>query len=488
MFFINRVALFCAVFFFSFFSISVFASSTPDSWSQHQTGSGFRFTMDDTDVGFGNLKLGLTSRYSGFYSDTTNSQFYQYVRGYLSDVEVLGGTMRVNLNIRGAASIDGYHSNPYGSYSPNITDSQFMARDEQWDLRIYDASVILDNVVPYSTISAGRVRINHLSSWRIDGGEILAGSESINGYVFYGFPASYYQWINQTALGGGINTALMSNRLRVRGEVVYFDVSDKEFVNTLTWQVRADYNLRLPDTVDANIYALIRQIENAILYEMGVFGDTLNTNTTFNAWVKGQYDYNEDYVSPTVSEFEYVIGAQSEYIEAGVDIYQFIGAYFGAGLGISGRMNYNEWYGDRDYTRVNGNFDMFGIISGNYISITADYYYVPEWGINDEQQRLFIGGRMTQDINKDVALWFGAGMTNHQYNTNSFTSNPAVSMYDDSRVNDNVYTAYVGSRYSITDSVMVQADYMYEMSNVIKSEHDRNANSHYVQLWLNVGF
>jgi hypothetical protein len=473
---------------FLLFSFSAFASPTPDLWSQHVTGSGFRFTMDDTDLGFGTLKLGLTSRYSSTFSDTNNQQFYQYLRAYLSDIEVGGGTVRVNLNLRGATTIEGYNANPYSVYSPNITDSRFMKRDEEWDLRIYDASVVLDNVIPYSVISAGRIRINHLSSWRIDGGEIVVGNNNINGYLFGGIPASYYQWVDQKAYGGGLNTAFLDNTLRLRGEVVYFDIAEEEeFESTLYWNVRGDCNFRLPNLIDSNLYGIIGQVEKVTVWEVGLFGDILLSNTTFNGWLRGQYERNDKYVSPTVSEFEYVIGPQSEYLEAGGDLYQFLGGYFGLGAGVSGRMNYNQWYGDRDYTRVHGNFDVFGLISGNYLSIRADYYFVPEWGLHDEQQQLFIGGRMSQDIGERAAFWVGAGVTSYQFNRNNFVRHP-FPQYDDSRINDNVYTAYVGARANLTNNIMIQADYMYEMSNVIKSMYDKNAESHYVQLWLNIGY
>lgn len=477
----------------SILPLSAFAQTgnytTPDSWAQHQTGNGFKFTMDSTDVGIGNLKIGLTSRYTAMSADSTDQYFYQYIRAYLSDVKLGSGTMKISANVRGATDIDGYSSNldKYRFY-PTLTDSQLINHDEDWDFRIYDANVVLDNVIDNTIISAGRIRINHLSDWKVDGGELLVGNNMINAYAFYGVPVSYYDWLNEQTFGGGINTSFFNDTLQFRGEVVYFADDSEMDADTLTWKVRGDYNLAVSDILDTNVYGDIGMIEKAMIYEVGVFGDILKTGTTFNAWLKGQYDRNDDNISAAVSDYEYVIGTESEYVSGGLNLYQGLGNYFAVGVGVEHRYNFDEWYGDRDYTRVNGNVDFFNVIPNNYISITADYYIVPSYNQQDEEQKLFFGGRITQNVTNAIAVWAGAGFTNYQYNSHPVDLIPSPVAFEDDKEDNNVYTAYIGGRWSITDNIMVQADYMYEMSDVINSMDSKNDEIHYAQLWLNVGF
>lgn len=477
------------------FPLSVLAQSdnyiTPDSWSQHQTVNGFKFTMDSTDVGIGNLKVGLTSRYTGRFSDLSDQYFYQYLRAYLSDVKIGNGYLRVAANVRAATDMNGYDKDirKYRFY-PTMLDAQLMNNDEAtWDFRIYDASVVLDNVINYTKISGGRIRIDHLSDWKIDGGEILAGTNSINGYVFYGIPVSYYEWLSEQTVGGGINTSFLKDALKVRGEVVYFMDDSADDADTLTWKLRADYNFMMNDLLDANFYGNVGMVEKALIYEAGVFGDIMSSHTSLNLWFKGQSNKNEDPISPIVSDYDYVIGTESEYFQYGINAFQGLGKYFALGLGFEQRFNSDEWYGDRNYSRFMGNVDFFGVIPNNYISVTADYYIVPKYLHQDTEAKLFFGGRITQNVIQSVALWAGAGFTNYKYNSHPINLvNPTPVNFDDEKESNDVYTVYVGGRWDIIENVMLQADYMYEKSDVIGSVDPKNDEIHYAQLWLNVRF
>jgi hypothetical protein len=260
------------------------------------------------------------------------------------------------------------------------------------------------------------------------------------------------------------------------------------------WQVRGDYNLTLADIADTNLYGLVGMVEKAVKYEVGIFGNINKTNTAFDLWLKGQANKNDNYVSPSVSSFDFIIGTESEHIEAGANIWQQLGGYLAIGLGITGRVNTDEDYGNRDFTEFMANIDVFNVIPNNYFSITTNYFLMPASGSLSEEQRLFFGGMMTQTISDAVAVWLGAGLSNHQYSASAIrpvvVESPVPSpAYNFNRLYDNnVYNFYLGARANITNNIMIQADYVYEMSDVLKAMNSKYDQNHYAQLWLNIGF
>ncbi len=488
------------------FASSAFAQTgddynTPDSWSKHQTVSGTKFTMDGMSVGTGTLKLGLTSRYTGRFSDFSDQMFYQYLRGYLSDFELGNGTMRVALNLRAAKDLDGVVTEEEWKYhfAPTVMDSQADYDSNYWDFRLYDANVVLDNVINYTKFTAGRFRIDYLTESKIDGAEVFFGNENYSGYIYYGLPVSYYEHLNSQVVGGGANAHLFNDLIIIRGEVAqYMGGDDNDSwptgVDTLVWKLRADANLAFDNIAVLNPYGEIGMVQDAVLLEAGMFGNIVPTGTSFNIWVGGQVDNNTDPVNPVVSDYVYLKDTDTEYTQFGLNLYQGLAQYFVVGAGFETRVNTKESYANRDYIRIMGNIDFFGMIPNNYISLTVDYYDVQSYKAQDAEQKLFFGGRVTQNVTPAIAAWLGANMMSLKYNAHpinlhylgSATTQPAG--FVDEKEDNNVYTVYVGGQWQINDMFSILGDYTYEMSDVIGAVDSDNENIHYAELWLNVAF
>lgn len=97
---------------------------------------------------------------------------------------------------------------------------------------------------------------------------------------------------------------------------------------------------------------------------------------------------------------------------------------------------------------------------------------------------------MTQVITKQLELWLGASLVNYRtwFQQIDFLPEEAPIYYQNKKLDDFVYVAYVGATYSPYEWLNIQADYMFESSELIMSEDDDNYQAHYVELWLNFLF
>lgn len=473
---------------------------TPDSWGEHQTLNGTKFTMDGMTVGTGTLKLGLTSRYTNRMADEGQQYFYQYLRAYLSDFEIGKGTMRIALNARAATDIDGQNKNLHAyHFAPTIMDTLLPWHENDWDLRLYDGNVVLDKVIPYTKLTAGRFRVDYLTEHKVDGGELLVGTDKYNVYGYYGLPVSYYDpGLNTNIAGGGANVFLLDDKLKIRAEVAAYMGDDKDNdtpngTDTMTWKARADYAYTLSDIANFAPYGEIGAVEKAFMFEVGVNGDVLKSGTTYNLWLKGKSGENDEIINPIASDYEYVLGPQSDYTSFGLNLYQGLFKYFAVGAGYEMRFNAEETFYDRSYNRVTANLDFFNMIPDNYISVYVDYYMLPsvnKAGLRESSKMLF-GGRITQDIMKVASVWLGATMLTYEDQDHPMLVTPLIG-YDDKAWKENVTTMYLGGLWNITERLKITADYNYEVSNIIKKfDKDNGIDTHndtiqYVELWLNI--
>jgi hypothetical protein len=137
----------------------------------------------------GILKIGLTTRAAFKFGEDEDWSIYQYARLRLSETKLGQGTVNVNLNIRGAydslpdiggSTMDGQSSSYSGNSYNQFYDGLYTSRkyDEYTRLngkydgnfRIYQANVEFKGVVPYTDITAGRIYLNNLDMYKIDGG------------------------------------------------------------------------------------------------------------------------------------------------------------------------------------------------------------------------------------------------------------------------------------------------------------------------------
>ncbi|MDR0454044.1 MAG: hypothetical protein LBH05_04440 [Deferribacteraceae bacterium] len=493
-------------------------NNTPDSWSRHDTLNGTKFTMDGVSVGEGTLKLGLTSRYTGRFSEFSDQAFYQYLRGYLSDFKLGGGTMRVALNMRAARDTDGVVTDQAWNYhfAPTVLDSKADYKSGYWDFRLYDANVVLDNVVNYTKLTAGRFRINYLTEYKVDGAELSVGTDNYNAYAYYGLPVSYYKYLNTTVVGGGANLHFFDDMIVLRAEAANFmgggddilidplyDLIDPVngvktktpgSVNTMTWKTRADLNFVIGDAANIAPYGEFGMVGDAKIFEAGLLSNITATNTILNFWVRGQIDNNTDPVSYVISDYSDSMSSDNEYTQFGANIYQGIAEIFMVGLGFETRVNNKESYYDRDYVRVMGNLDFFGVIPDNYLSFTVDYFDVQAYRQLAAERKMLLGGQMTQNFSPDLSVWLGARIVNYNYDTHPVDlarTGMGINVpgeYANRSETNSVYVAYAGFQWNINSMISLTGDCTYEMSDVIGSVDSANDAVTFAELWFNIAF
>jgi hypothetical protein len=307
----------------SLFCPTVFAQqATPDSWSVHHTYSGVKASTEERDINGGSLRFAATLKNRTRFTGYNNNDSYAYIRGRLSEVRVSDGELSMNLNFRGAMDSRGsYGAAEYDFFYDSLDSSR---GHEGWDLRVYQANAVFDNVVEYTVLSVGRTYVEHLKAIQIDGGDLSVGTESFKGFVYYGAPVSFYESTGDIkVLGGGLHGGV-SGLFTLRGEAMQFlDSSDSDH-DTFLWNGRADVPYKLSG-LNGSLYGEGGMIEDAWVYTVGGTGYIPGAKTTLNLWVKGQYERNDDPVNMMVSDFETVNGTESQDYQVGANIYKWFG-------------------------------------------------------------------------------------------------------------------------------------------------------------------
>lgn len=522
-------------------SVSAFAYDaydyvTPDNWSKHITANGVRANANGIDLTNGTLKLGYTTRgYFGMYDNDSysNDNIYQYFRARLSDVSLLEGTVYANFNVRGAWDL-----NSYGSTNErHVFSSSYEIDKWEYDssLRIYQANAIFDNVVPMTNISVGRIYLDLLSEWKIDGIKVIvAPLDLFKVGAYYGLPVSYYTDLETQAFGAYFEVPIEFTNTKIRAEASYFTSTKQveeslsydttvdiygdtgvyqttelvDTADTLLIKARVDQYVNAGDILDANIYLEGAMLNNAYTYDIGFNSTVFPSGTLLTAYVMGQFGNNEEAgsVNEYVSSYESFFNEGGEHIMYGVMLSQGITRYtmLSAGFESKHSLNDDDQFSNTDYIRAFGQLDLIGLLHrNNYISLIADYYNVYSSDTYYENSKLLGGFRVSQVVNDNINLWAGSNVMNYQfhstraYYTNyniasgagSTSQEDALAQLDTyiySQSENNAY-AYIGGQWQITDWCVVSLDYTYEYSSIFES-YDLNANYHIVQAWVNLLF
>ena len=481
---------------------------TPDSWSKHVNANGIKASLKGINFGdAGILKIGLTTRATMKFGEDEDWSIYQYARLRLSDAKLGQGLVNVNLNIRGAydnqpsiggSTMDGISSSQQGSSYSQFYDGLYTARkyDEYTRLqgrydgnfRIYQANVEFKKVVPYTDISAGRIYLNNLDMYKIDGGSFhFDTSDYFKLDIYGGLPVSYYSNLKTSVVGAAIEIPVSVSGTKIRAEYNYFIHEDGGDFNTHVAKGRIDQNLNFPNIISSNIYLEGAIVGKAMLYEAGIDANIDKSRTGISAYISGQYDKNTGDINPYISMYEDMLGGSSEYVMGGVMLTQGITDYVILGAGWETRFNFSESYGDRDYQRVFGNIDLVGLIhKNNYLSLIVDWYDVAEYKRQDSNSKVMGGFRMTQVFTERIEAWLGVNVQNYQYRNSPIKSYP---QYGEKAVdlrerNENTTMAYIGAMYKPVDWCVLQLDYSYEYADLFKSA-DLQPDIHTVSIWAN---
>ena len=329
---------------------------TPDTWSRHVNANGIKASINGLDFGdSGILKVGLTTRATMKFGEDEDWSIYQYARLRLSDAKLGQGTVNLNLNMRGAydslpsiggSTMDGISASAQGSSYNEFYDGLYVSRkyDEYTRLsgkydgnfRIYQANVEFKKVVPYTDISAGRIYLNNLDMYKIDGGSIrVDASDYFKIDVYGGLPVSYYSNMKTSVVGGIIEVPIEISGTKIRAEYDYFMHEDGGDYNTHVAKGRIDQNLNFPDILSSNIYLEGAIIGKAMLYEAGLDANIDKSRTGISAYITGQYDKNTGDINPYLSMYEDMLGGISEYVMGGVMLTQVFTDRLEAWLGVN---------------------------------------------------------------------------------------------------------------------------------------------------------
>lgn len=481
---------------------------TPDSWSRHVNANGIKASLNGLNFGdSGILKIGLTTRATMKFGEDEDWSIYQYARLRLSDAKLGQGVVNVNLNIRGAydshpsiggSTMDGIPASQQDSSYNQFYDGLYTSRkyDEYTRLngkydgnfRIYQGNVEFKKVVPYTDISAGRIYLNNLDMYKIDGGSFhFDTSDYFKLDIYGGLPVSYYSNLKTSLVGASVEVPIAVSGTKIRAEYNYFIHEDGGDFNTHVAKGRIDQTLNFPNIISSNIYLEGSIVGKAMLYEAGFDANIDKSRTGISAYIAGQYDKNSGDINPYISMYEDMLGGSSEYVMGGIMLTQGITDYVILGAGWETRFNFSESYGDRDYQRVFGNIDLVGLIhKNNYLSLIVDWYDVAEYKRQDSNSKVMGGFRMTQVFTDRIEAWLGVNVQNYQYRNSPVKSYPqygetAVNL---SERNENTTMAYIGAMYRPVDWCVLQLDYSYEYADLFKSA-DLQPDIHTVSIWAN---
>jgi len=457
---------------------------TPDTWSQHVTPGGFTDMAKGLKLGGdGVMNIGLTSRYRLKTNDYANDQdFYQYLRANLEGVKLGSGTLYGNIFVRAAGDLDGRDNAQWGNTSYYVHNDILDAETKQKDKapRLYQGNLTLDQVIPLTRLTAGRLYASHVNTYQLDGGDVSIGNDKVKIYAFGGAPVSYfYKWDNDYVYGGGLEATIV-NGTKISAEFTRLDV---EGLNDNLFNLKLDQDL----VKGMHFTGLYTGLNSKGAFE-GVLAYRLeNTKTFVKVKYKGLFDEmgsdNSYVVNPiTVSLLPY-----GKYNSYGLEVGQGIGSNVMVGVGVekkdaSGTPNYDN----RDYVRYYGNLDLIGVPSKDtYISLTAEKWTVDQtadvaavgFGVPSvgKDDKLQIGGRVNQKITKGVDAWLGTSYNKYKYDelTNSRE--------------ENVRAYYIGGQWVPNKTISLLMDLNAESSDMFNADKDLKQN-YTLQAWLNIIF
>jgi len=188
-----------------------------------------------------------------------------------------------------------------------------------------------------------------------------------------------------------------------------------------------------------------------------------------------EMDYDNTYV---VNPLTYALLPEKKYNKYNLSVYQAIGSHFAAGLGyLQKSVDGDGDFDNRDYSRIKGNIDIFGIPGENtYISIGAEYWNIDETEDTDDNSRLQYFIQISQKVSETVDAWLGSEFSRYEYD------------YDTDTRKDSVRSYYIGAQYQPSDLMSFLADFSIEDTDFyddLSSDLDRNYTA---SLWANLAF
>jgi hypothetical protein len=450
---------------------------TPDTWKQHYSLSGVKYNTDGASVAGGDLDATISSRTSIRSFDDSLVEEYLYLRLKLANIDLAGGNVGANLYFRGGFSGEEFEPGPF-----NSTKNAFYVErnDETIALRLYQANVVLDDLIPQTAVTLGRFYLNHIDTQLVDGADVTVHllDDMLGIYALYGMPVSFYTKSPSTTLfGGGVDLKPI-DILRIRAEYLSYsyDDGDYDFQNGIL-KARAD--AKVLDVVSVYLnYKVIDSVSDAELgaiVDLPPIAEPLGGTTVF-ASARIISDYYDEETSQFVDPFGTGLGQEGKNTLLSAELYQGLLEWLAISVGVQGKLiSGDPSYAHREFSHVYGAVDFNGLFDPNlFIQINGGSWLAPADKSLKEESTFQIGGQVSYRLSA-IDLWLGTNFQKYAYyfanelNPQSALTRGRLTKYFE----QDARSFYLGGQYNLENiGLTVGADLSFTSSSVYSAYND----------------
>jgi hypothetical protein len=154
----------------------------------------------------------------------------------------------------------------------------------------------------------------------------------------------------------------------------------------------------------------------------------------------------------------------------------------GAGVEHRDANGKNDFF-NRDYTKFFTSFDIMGLpTDGTYISLFVEKWDTEDNNESDDEQKLQVGGSVTQEITPEIDLYAGTKYDRYKYDFVEFDyGNVTLAR---GRKRESIRTYYFGGKWEPNKRISLIVDCNIENSDVF--DDDDFENNYTVEAWLNI--
>lgn len=449
---------------------------TPDNWSQHITAGRIIQSMkgvgitDDTS-----LYTTLTTRLrlkSNEYAD--DSDVFQYIRMHTDEAKFGNGTIKLSLYGRLADDLDGYADKDWSEEKYYYAQSDILDAEQGDDAvsgRLYQGYVQMDGVIKNTSVKFGRLYLDHLNTFQVDGGDAgVVINDVASVYAFGGMPVSYYYDLDDASVYGGGAYVKLSENTKVQAE--YTQIDNGDYTDNYT-------KVRVVQVIPGGSILLGYELLNdAGTYSADLDYAVAPTGTIISVGYKALTDditSDKTYVTDPIT---YALADQSRYSKYKAAVYQPFLKYFVAGVSYEVKeVDGEENFDNRNYKKYGFKFDINGLITEDtYISFTVDKWDIEENTEASDNNRLMYGMQLSQKLGEAINAWIGTSFSRYEYDYLSDT------------LKDSVRSYYVGSEYQATDNFGLIVDFSREDTDFYDDVDNELSENYILEVWANVAF
>lgn len=450
--------------------------NTPDSWGMHTTPGGFKNSYQGIKLGnTAVMDMNLTTRFrlrANEYSD--DEDLFQYVRGSIKGIKLGQGNVEGSYFLRFSGDLNGSDSKRF------FDDSHDLGLDNN-DVytRFYHGELTFRNVIPNTKIVAGRQYVSHIETLHIDGIDVSYEiNDKLTVFAFSGAAVNYFDdWDDDWIHGGGFEFKPF-HTTKIRGEYIRANVEN--FHDDIA-------HIRVDQVVPyGTVYAQFGNIDKAQSLEAGGNFQLPKIGTLFNVKYEGVYDEIGDDNSYVENPLTYALLPYGKYNLINVSAYQGFLEHFMLGAGIEYRnANGKNDFFNRDYTKYFTSLDIMGLpTKGTYISLFIEKWDTEDNKESDDEQKLQVGGSITQQITKTLDIYAGTKYERYKYDFLEFDYGDITLARG--RKKESVRTYYIGGKWEPTKRISLIVDCNFENSDILEHYDDDFENNVTVEAWLNI--